>query len=349
MRFTFAVVVFALGIGEPVRALGAVWRNEIGQQTEGELAGIYGPYALISSKTHSTLITLADMDSPSLDQVAAVLNAKTDNASLWKNSGTDVGRLVKNLQILDGEKLVAFDPAERPEPELYLVYFSAHWCGPCRRFTPHLRETYEHLKTNPALAGRFELIFVSSDENSRAQLEYAREADMPWPMLKYNAVGSTRVLDRHKGDGIPCLVVVNRQGIPLFHSYRGGEYLGPSDPLEKFATLLGELDERHPGTKAARHRLAVRQRLIASAGKDLSPQAYLVSLDKKRFAGCPVKEFTIELVIAPDGRVMDFRAQPSLPAVAESLLQTEASNWLFLPALEAGKPVTKTISVPISL
>ncbi|GLV36728.1 hypothetical protein CBL_02437 [Carabus blaptoides fortunei] len=39
-------------------------------------------------------------------------------------------------------------------------YFSAHWCPPCRAFTPQLVDTYKMLrKKDPG----FEVIFVSSD------------------------------------------------------------------------------------------------------------------------------------------------------------------------------------------
>ena len=41
-----------------------------------------------------------------------------------------------------------------------LIYFSAHWCGPCRGFTPQLAKTYEALK---AAGKNMELVFVSSD------------------------------------------------------------------------------------------------------------------------------------------------------------------------------------------
>jgi nucleoredoxin len=40
------------------------------------------------------------------------------------------------------------------------VYFSAHWCPPCRRFTPKLASTYNFLQ---ATGKPFEVIFVSAD------------------------------------------------------------------------------------------------------------------------------------------------------------------------------------------
>ncbi len=48
------------------------------------------------------------------------------------------------------------------EGKFVLLYFSAHWCPPCRGFTPILKEYYEALK---AQRSDFEIIFVSSDEN----------------------------------------------------------------------------------------------------------------------------------------------------------------------------------------
>merc|ERR1719495_1556006 len=39
------------------------------------------------------------------------------------------------------------------------LYFSAHWCPPCRGFTPKLAETYKKLKEQ---GQNFEIVFVSS-------------------------------------------------------------------------------------------------------------------------------------------------------------------------------------------
>ena len=48
------------------------------------------------------------------------------------------------------------------------LYFSAHWCGPCRGFTPNLVKTYEAIRAakaaDPARAG-LDIIFVSSDRD----------------------------------------------------------------------------------------------------------------------------------------------------------------------------------------
>jgi nucleoredoxin len=61
------------------------------------------------------------------------------------------------------------------------IYFSAHWCPPCRQFTPILIKSYESAK---ALNLPFELIFVSSDHDEEGFDEYT--ADMPWPSVKFD-------------------------------------------------------------------------------------------------------------------------------------------------------------------
>ena len=44
----------------------------------------------------------------------------------------------------DGTRLAA--DSVMVNKDLVLFYFSAHWCGPCRRFTPILKEFYEQLQ-----------------------------------------------------------------------------------------------------------------------------------------------------------------------------------------------------------
>merc|ERR1712124_55295 len=61
------------------------------------------------------------------------------------------------------------------------IYFSAHWCPPCRGFTPKLAEWYSaSLK-----AKGLEVVFVSSDNDEHSFKEYFKE--MPWLALDWAA------------------------------------------------------------------------------------------------------------------------------------------------------------------
>ena len=62
------------------------------------------------------------------------------------------------------------------------LYFSAHWCPPCRGFTPVLKKWYEGIKAGPN-KDKFEMVFLSSDRDEKKFDEYYDE--MPWLAVPY--------------------------------------------------------------------------------------------------------------------------------------------------------------------
>lgn len=89
------------------------------------------------------------------------------------------------------------------------LYFSAHWCPPCRGFTPELVEFYEDLKeTDPSA---LEIVFVSSDHDVAEFNAYFGE--MPWLALPYADRARKDQLAKHfQVASIPCLVFLNPDG-----------------------------------------------------------------------------------------------------------------------------------------
>jgi|688.fasta_scaffold866483_1 thiol-disulfide isomerase/thioredoxin len=65
--------------------------------------------------------------------------------------------------------------------KFFKINLSAHWCPPCRSFTPKLTEFYKNFSTNK----NFEIIFISSDNNEESFKEYYKE--MPWLSLEFDA------------------------------------------------------------------------------------------------------------------------------------------------------------------
>eukprot|EP00004_Rigifila_ramosa_P019573 TRINITY_DN49_c0_g1_i1.p2 TRINITY_DN49_c0_g1~~TRINITY_DN49_c0_g1_i1.p2 ORF type:complete len:428 (-),score=133.42 TRINITY_DN49_c0_g1_i1:57-1286(-) len=102
------------------------------------------------------------------------------------------------------------------------IYFSAHWCGPCRHFTPTLVEAYKKIKqTKP-----FEIVFVSSDKDDQAFEEYYGE--MPWLAVDYEHRDIKAALSKkYKVSGIPTLVLVDAQGKTIT---TGGREVLSEDP-----------------------------------------------------------------------------------------------------------------------
>jgi nucleoredoxin len=107
------------------------------------------------------------------------------------------------------------------------LYFSAHWCGPCRSFTPLLVKFYNDRRA----AGKddFEVIFISSDDSPESYESYLR--DMPWLAIPYQDVRVAHLKRHFKIDGIPALVIldperriVNRNAVPRIRSDLRGEF-----------------------------------------------------------------------------------------------------------------------------
>lgn len=160
---------------------------------------------------------------------AEVLKEQRTSAAAARAAG------VPFLPSLDG-KLVAChdgtigppDAARTQNKKLVLLYFSAHWCAPCRKFTPQFVEFYNRVAP---LHPEFEVVFFSFDR-SRADWEnYLREARMPWLAIDYDELAKLAVLKQAAGDSIPALVLLDGNGRILSNSYAGGKYVGPQKVL----------------------------------------------------------------------------------------------------------------------
>ncbi|XP_067421907.1 nucleoredoxin [Emydura macquarii macquarii] len=88
------------------------------------------------------------------------------------------------------------------------VYFSAHWCPPCRSLTRVLVESYRKIKE----AGqKFEIVFVSADRSEDSFKQYFSE--MPWLAVPYADEARRSRLNRLYGiQGIPTLIVLDAKG-----------------------------------------------------------------------------------------------------------------------------------------
>jgi len=85
------------------------------------------------------------------------------------------------------------------------LYFSAHWCPPCRGFTPELAKVYKGLVDS---GKSFEIVFVSSDRDEDSFKEYF--AEQPWLALPYSARSTKAALSKKfKVNGIPTLVILD--------------------------------------------------------------------------------------------------------------------------------------------
>jgi nucleoredoxin len=134
-----------------------------------------------------------------------------------------------------------FDDEVLEKKRLIALYFSAHWCAPCRKFTPQLVEYYNRVV---AQHPEFEIIFVSNDRSAFAFETYLKETQMPWPAIDYQKVSSKNAITKYAGDGIPDLVLVDTSGKVISDSYAGKEYLGPQKVLADLDQIFAAAAQR---------------------------------------------------------------------------------------------------------
>jgi len=121
------------------------------------------------------------------------------------------------------------------------LYFSAHWCPPCRGFTPQLAAWYKKMK--PELGDKFEIIFCSGDRDEAGMKSYYKEqceAGGDWLCLPYAVKDNLDPL--FKVNGIPTFIIVSPEGKVI---NQNGRSLVPDGEAKDFpfaAPLIGDLE-----------------------------------------------------------------------------------------------------------
>ncbi|KAK8947850.1 putative nucleoredoxin 1-2 [Platanthera guangdongensis] len=153
----------------------------------------------------------------------------------------------KSAHVDSPEALVVARSSRVPVSELVgkniLLYFSAHWCPPCRAFLPHLIEVYNNIKEKD---GAFEIIFVSSDEDEESFDGYFSQ--MPWPSLPFWDERKRFLTRVFKISGIPSCVAINPEGKTVTKEARSliMEHGANAYPFtkEQIKKLKDELEEK---------------------------------------------------------------------------------------------------------
>ena len=107
---------------------------------------------------------------------------------------------------LDGKngKIKTKDIKDAP---LIGIYFSAHWCPPCRGFTPVLSKFY---KVANEKKKQIEIIFVSFDRNEEGYTEYY--GTMPWISFPFKDQKKMQVANDFQIRGIPAFLIFDKNG-----------------------------------------------------------------------------------------------------------------------------------------
>ena len=111
-------------------------------------------------------------------------------------------------------------------------YFSAHWCPPCRNFTPVLAELYKKWNAEEKL---IEIIFVTSDRDEKSFNDYF--ATMPWLAIPFGDPSIKEWKSKCEVSGIPTLAVIGTDGSVLTTDARDIVLEKNEGALEEFNSL----------------------------------------------------------------------------------------------------------------
>jgi nucleoredoxin len=179
---------------------------------------------------------------------AQIIRERTATPKLDLNTGSSdaVAQFLKGdlVQFRNG-CVVRAEETALEKKKLIAFYFSAHWCGPCRKFTPQLVDYYKRVAPEHQ---EFEIVFFSEDKSQYAFETYMRETNMPWLAIDYARVKSKDALAKIAGNGIPSLVVVDSSGKVISSTYSGSQYLGPEKVLADLDAIFAG---KPPGRFAA--------------------------------------------------------------------------------------------------
>eukprot|EP00124_Ichthyophonus_hoferi_P005421 Ihof_evm2s781 gene=Ihof_evmTU2s781 len=135
----------------------------------------------------------------------------TNNTTTPTTKGSAFTKIFGETLLVHGEdgKVTEISTSSLADCEAVAIYFSAHWCPPCRGFTPALIDTYKRI--NQGTNQRFQIIFCSWDNKKEEFDEYF--GTMPWAALPLDATAlKDDLAAKYKVTSIPHLVVIGPNG-----------------------------------------------------------------------------------------------------------------------------------------
>lgn len=126
------------------------------------------------------------------------------------------------------------------------LYFSAHWCPPCKKFTPQLSSIYNKANLERK---RLEVIFISNDRDEEEMLEYLETC--PFLALPFSDKKRGDYLNRkYQVTGIPLLVVLNKDGSVASIDGRGDVTRFNDNVMEYWEKLVNSYQDVTPAEKS---------------------------------------------------------------------------------------------------
>ncbi|KAK0406096.1 hypothetical protein QR680_018369 [Steinernema hermaphroditum] len=127
-----------------------------------------------------------------------------------------MAQLLEDVELVLSNKTTV-KASEALKGKIVALYFSAHWCAPCKMFTPKLKEFYDALK---AAGKNFEVVFVSFDRNAKDLEKYYNELHGDWPYVEFGDEAIETLSMGFNVSDIPALHIIDAGGRQLVDNAR---------------------------------------------------------------------------------------------------------------------------------
>ena len=169
----------------------------------------------------------------------------------WLPATTPPTGLITNLltDSIQDNKGNTFKPESVIGNKIVSLFFSAHWCPPCKRFTPLLLNLYDHVNKDEK---KWEIIFFSLDRNIDEYNQYF--VTLPFKGLSFNIKKAKKMARRFFISGIPALVMMNA-GMEVLN-LNARTHVEIDTKAEFFpwkAGIFGEMKSTHDAAYAIAH------------------------------------------------------------------------------------------------
>ena len=228
MRSSRRLVIAALALGAALMAStpshaaeSRTWTSRTGQTIEAAFERVWQDTVYLKSKDGGAIrIGLKDLSEADQqfvrDQSKPILPGGAPAASAPMGSASPKIKELFGDQLVDAKRKRV--PVDTLAGKTIGIYFSAHWCPPCRGFTPSLVKFHEEMTA----AGKpFEIVFVSSDRDANGMFGYMREYKMPWLAVPYGSKAQKSLGGKYGVRGIPTLVIIDSDGETITTNGRG--------------------------------------------------------------------------------------------------------------------------------